>query len=72
MSDRVVPMARPKLPAQVDIPADVREKTAALSARMNRIARVLNAPACLPERKREAKDELAALAKDALNLWSLV
>lgn len=67
-----IPMERPKLPEHVTNPPDVREKTQALSARMGRIARVLTSPAALPERRREAKDDLVVLSKEALQLWGLI
>lgn len=67
-----IPMERPKLPEHVTNPMDVREKAQALSARIGRINRVLASPAALPERRREAKDELVVLSREALQLWSLV
>ena len=72
MSAIITPIERSKLPDHETIPLDVREKTQALSSKMGRISRVLTANAALPEMRKAAKDELAALAKDALNLWSIL
>lgn len=66
-----IPIKRP-LPTHETIPADVREKAGALHSRMERIRRVLTAASALPEVRRVAKDDLVALSKEALNLWSLV
>lgn len=67
-----IPMKKAPLSQHETIPPDVREKTQALSSKMGRISRILTANAALPEMRRQAKDELAALAKDALNLWSVL
>lgn len=63
-----VPLKKPLLAAHEDNPLAVREAAQALSSRMGRIARVLTAPAALPDRRAEAKAELVALATEALNL----
>jgi hypothetical protein len=68
----VVPIVSDPLPQQVDIPPDVRRATQALTARMDRIQRVLTSPSALPRVKARAKDELVALSREALALWSLV
>ena len=72
MTATITPMERPKLPAHVTNDPDIRERAQALSARMGRIARVLSSPAALPERRREAKDDLVVLSKEALQLWSVI
>lgn len=77
MTDKVTPIRpepeeREPLPAHVDNPLDVRRAAQALTARAESIRRVLNAPSALPEARQRAKDELVALSKDALSLWSLV
>lgn len=72
MTATITPIERQPLPSHETIPLDVREKTQALSSKMGRISRVLTANAALPEMRRQAKDDLAALAKDALNLWAVL
>lgn len=72
MSATITPMERKPLPDHETIPLDIREKTQALATRMGRINRVLTGNAALPEMRRQAKDELVALAKDALALWEYV
>lgn len=72
MTPHLVPVAREPLPQQETIPNDVRQKADALAARMTRIRGVLTSASCLPERRREAKDELVTLSKEALALWSLL
>lgn len=67
-----VPIKRPPLPQHETIPSDVREKAGSLTSRMGRINRVLSAPSALPETKRQAKDDLVVLSKEALALWSLI
>lgn len=66
-----IPMRAP-LPQHETIPNDVRERAGALVSRMERIRRVLTATSCLPERRREAKDELVSLSKEALALWAIL
>lgn len=68
----VVPIKGEPLPQQVTIPADISRKCAALSARMNGIARVLERPSAMPAMKAKAKDDLVKLSQEALTLWSLV
>ncbi len=60
------------LPAHADNPTDVRQGVENLKAQVEAIRRVLGGPAALPEARRRAKDQLVALSKDALALWSLV
>lgn len=67
-----IPMERPKLADHTTNPPEVRERAQALAARLNRINRVLVSPAALPERRREARDDLILLAREALDLWSLI
>lgn len=55
-----------------DNPIDVRERAAALLSGAQRINRVLNSPAAHPDVRRQAKDQLVALSKEALSLWSLI
>ena len=69
---RAVPEEREPLPQHVDNPLDVRSATQALGARYDRIRRVLAANSALPEARRRAKDELVALSRECLALWSLV
>jgi hypothetical protein len=71
MSLKAVPPA-PALPAHVDNAPDVRQAVEGLRGRVESIRRVLGQPAALPESRRRAKDELVALSKEALSLWSLV
>lgn len=54
------------------IPLDVRNATGSLKGKMERINRVLSSPAAHPSVIRTAKDELVALSKEALALWSLI
>lgn len=65
-------VAMQPLQAHVTIPPDISRQCAALSARMSRIARVLESHSALPAAKTRAKDELVQLSKAALELWSLV
>lgn len=67
-----IPIKPAPLPQHETIPADVRTRATDLKACMERINRVLSAPSCLPERRREAKDGLVTLSKNALALWSLL
>lgn len=67
-----VPLKSAPLAQHVSIPNDVREKCGELDAMMNQIKRVLMQPSALPEQRKAAKDKLALLAKDALQLWSLL
>lgn len=68
MSATITPMERHKLPEHVTNEPEIREKAQALSSRMGRIARVLTANAALPEMRRAQRDELVALAREALML----
>ena len=52
------------------IPVEVREAAQALHARMDRIRRVLCANSALPATKADAKAQLVALAREALDLWT--
>lgn len=54
------------------IPDDVRQRSASLKGRMDRVARILSAPAAHPAMRATAKDELVMLSKEALALWSVV
>ncbi len=63
-----IPLTRPKLPEHVTNEPGVREAAQALSARMGRISRVLTANAALPTMRAAQKDELVALAREALML----
>lgn len=60
------------LPAHADNPTDVRASSASLKARANSIASALGAPSALPATRARAKDELIALSREALALWSLI
>ncbi len=60
------------LPAHIDNALDVRQATASIRGKVEAIARVLGAPAALPEARRRAKDDLVALSREALALWGLV
>lgn len=53
-------------------PPGVRQAAASLKGKMERIVRVLNAPSAHPAVRASAKDDLVALSKEALALWSLV
>lgn len=63
---------RDPIPDHVDNPLDVRQASASLTSRVDRVKRVLGQPAALPEARRRAKDELVALSREALALWGLV
>ena len=54
------------------IPLDVRNAAGSLKGKMERISRILSSPAAHPNVVRTAKDELVALSKEALALWSLI
>lgn len=54
------------------LPEDVRRQAAALKGRADRIARILSATAAHPAVRASAKDELIALSREALTLWSLI
>lgn len=49
---------------------DVRNKALSIKARANRIASILTSPGAHPSVIARAKDELAALYKEAGELWS--
>jgi hypothetical protein len=75
MADHLKPVVSTDPAAHVplrDNPTDVREQSAAILSRAQRIARVLNSPAAHPDVRAQAKDSLVALSKEALTLWSLV
>lgn len=78
MDDERAPHLRPVITEQQGLaplaenPADVRQQAAALKSRMDAIVRTLGSPACHPAVKAKAKDDLVALSKDALALWSIV
>ena len=63
---------RQSLPQHDDIPPAVREKAGELDASMNRIKRALLRPAVMPGVREAAKDELVALARDALVLRGML
>ena len=69
---KAVPQPSTPLPAHVDNATDVRQGVESLRAQVEAIRRVLGQPCALPEARRRAKDQLVALSKDALALWSLV
>lgn len=62
----------PSIPAHADNPLDVRQGAEALKSKAESIRRVLGQPGALPESRRRAKDELVALSREALALWSLI
>ena len=70
MSLKAVP-ATP-LPDHQDNSLDIRQAVASIKARADTIARTLGAPAALPATRARAKDDLIALSKESLALWSLV
>lgn len=59
------------LPQHITNDPRVRAQAADLKSQADRISRVLAAPSALPETRRRAKDELVALSKAALELWSI-
>lgn len=63
---------RVPLPAQIGIPLDVRREAEAIFVRASRIRMALAAPSAVPSTKARAKDELKALAKAAMDLWTIV
>lgn len=68
-----IPLERkPPLPQHETIPNEVREKMGALVARAESIRRVLGANSALPGTRQTAKDQLPLLAREALELWSLI
>lgn len=71
MTLKAVPTTQTTQPLS-DNPLDVRQKADALKPRVESIRRVLAQPAALPESRRRAKDELVALSREALALWSLI
>lgn len=68
MTASVTPIKTP-LASHEDNSPSVREKTASIAARTDRIKRVLASPAALPEMRAQAKGELVVLAAEALALW---
>lgn len=56
-------------PERVDNPLGVRQGADAVKARAEAIRRVLSAPCALPDARARAKDDLVALAREALDLW---
>lgn len=54
------------------IPLDVRNAAGALKAKAERINRILSSPAAHPDVIKSAKDELAALYREAGALWSRI
>jgi hypothetical protein len=69
---KAVPEEHELLPQQIDNVPAVREAAGALGSRYDRIRRVLCSNSALPEARLRAKDELVALSREALVLWSLV
>ncbi len=63
-----IPLQRPKLPEHITNEPEVKERAQALGARMGRIQRVLTANAALPAMREAQKEELVALAREALDL----
>ena len=63
-----IPMERPKLQKHIDTPPEVREAAVALSVAASRIAGILRTNAALPEMRAKARDDLLAVAEQALAL----
>lgn len=72
MTLRAVDTERDPLPKHEDNPPAVREAAGALSVQASRIAGTLRTNAALPDMRARAKEELAALAMNALALRNLI
>ena len=68
----LTPVPTPPLEDHEDNPPMVRRGADSLRARAESIRRVLGQPAALPASRARAKEELAALAKDALMLREMM
>lgn len=68
----LTPVPAAPLPAHVDNASDVRQAANSLKSLSDRIHRTLGAPAALPGTRARAKDDLIALSREALALWSIV
>lgn len=66
---KVIPMERSPLPVHETLPTGIRTQAQALGALSGRVVRILNSNAALPDMKRQAKEDLVVLARDALELW---
>lgn len=68
----LTPVPAEPLPQHVDNALDVRQMAQSLKSRMDVVSRALGTPSALPEARQRAKDELIAVSKEALALWSLI
>lgn len=67
-----IPMERPARIEFIDTPPAAREGATALSALASRVAGILRTNAALPEMRARAKEDLLAVAEQALALRRLL